>query len=237
MGKMKAVATAFAAIAMTVCLVGCGGGNAQQEQQAPKEDSPANLEVVNSGFYVGDYGSMFYAAIIENPNMTWAAERIQVTVAARDANGGVLNSSTDNIVLMFPDGDTAIAGLMSVNGEVASIDVTPAVNKSNWSKEEEITQAQYLELFPVTGVNETRGSYGLDTVAGEVTNNTEGTYTLTRVYVIYMAEDGSIIGGDYTYLNSDLQPGMALPFSIQSTNVPDHASIEIFVDPGYPQTD
>lgn len=235
MKRMKVLVAIVAVLAMSVCLMACGGGSSQQGQQAPKENAPVDLEVINAGFYMGEFGNMSYAAMINNPNKTWAAERIQVNVAARDASGNVLNSTTDNIVLMFPDGTTAVAGGMGANGDVASIEVTPVVNKSNWTREEDITEMAYLEKFPVTNVSETNGAYGQNTVAGEVTNNTEGTYTLSRVSVVFTREDGSIVGGGFTYLNGELQPGMTLPFSILSYYVPDHADVEVYVDPGYPQ--
>lgn len=234
MGKMKAVATAFAVIAMTVCLVGCGGGNAQQGQQAPKEDSPANLEVVDVGFTVLDNDEVSYGAIIKNPNKTWAAERIELTVAARGKDGNILYTMPDYLTLMFADGETAIGGSIYVTGDVASIEITPSVSRNNWSQQD-ITESQYLGEFPISGANETPGSYGILTVAGEVTNNTEGVYELSKVNVLFM-KDGAIVGGSQTYLNGDLQPGSTMPFSNQLYRFPEHDDFSIYFDPGYPQT-
>lgn len=201
--------------------------------EVDQEAEPKDLEVVETGFYFDSYGTAHFASIVSNPNSTWAAENIQVTVAARDADGNVLDTLNDFITLMFPDGQTAICGDMAAPEGASALDVSLSVNSNGWTKQD-ITQKDFYDQLPITNINESTDERGQTTVAGEVANNTEGTFSGTRIQVVFRNADGGIVGGAYTYVNGDLTAGSTAPFSTLSQEVPEHASVEAYVDCGWP---
>lgn len=234
----------FLAIAglSVAALAGCSssdqpsGSNEVNEpavSEVEQEAEPKDLEVVETGFYFDSYGTAHFASIVSNPNSTWAAENIQVTVAARDADGNVLDTLNDFITLMFPDGQTAICGDMAAPEGTSALDVSLSVNSNDWTKQD-ITQKDFYDQLPITNINESTDEWGQTTVAGEVANNTDGTFSGTRIQVVFRNADGGIVGGAYTYVNGDLTAGSTAPFSTLSQEVPEHASVEAYVDCGLP---
>lgn len=203
---------------------------------AVSEAEPIDLEVVESGFYFDSYGSAHFAAIVSNPNSSWAAENIHVTVAARDSDGNVVDTLEDYITLMFPDGQTAICGDMGAPESTASLEVTTSVSSSGWTKQD-ITQKDFYDQLPITNITESIDEWGETTVAGEIANNTEGAFSGTRIQVVFRNADGGIVGGAYTYVNGELAAGSTAPFSTLSQEVPEHASVEAYVDCGWPITE
>lgn len=201
--------------------------------EVEQETEPKDLDVVETGFYFDSYGTAHFASIVSNPNSTWAAENIQVTVAARDADGNVLDTLNDFITLMFPDGQTAICGDMAAPEGTSALDVSLSVNSNGWTKQD-ITQKDFYDQLPITNINESADEWGQTTVAGEIANNTEGTFSGTRIQVVFRNADGGIVGGAYTYVNGDLTAGSTAPFSTPSQEVPEHASVEAYVDCGWP---
>lgn len=224
---------------------GCSGDASESEQSqvnepaatdAVIEEEPADLEVVETGFYFDSYGTAHFAAIVENANSSWAAENIQITVAARDAGGNVIDTLNDFITLVFPNGQAAICGDMGAPENTASLEVTASVSSSGWTRQD-ITQKEFYDLLPITSLTESVDEWDKTTVAGEIANNTEGSFSGTRVQVIFRDADGGIVGGAYTYVNGELAPGSTAPFSTLSQEVPEHASVEAYVDCGWPITD
>lgn len=235
----------FMASAALLGLAGCSGqtqenGSNQVNEpattDAATENEPLDLEVVESGFYFDSYGTAHFAAIVSNPNSTWAAENIRVTVAARDADGNVVDTLDDSITLMFPDGQTAICGDMGAPESTASLEVTASVSSSGWTKQD-ITQKDFYDQLPITNITESIDEWGETTVAGEIANNTEGAFSGTRIQVVFRNADGGIVGGAYTYVNGELAAGSTAPFSTLSQEVPEHASVEAYVDCGWPITE
>lgn len=201
--------------------------------EVDQEAEPKDLEVVETGFYLDSYGTAHFASIVNNPNSTLAAENIQVTVAARDVDGNVLDTLNDFITLMFPDGQTAICGDMAAPEGTSALDVSLSVNSNGWTKQD-ITQKDFYDQLPITNINESTDEWGQTTVAGEIANNTEGTFSGTRIQVVFRNADGGIVGGAYTYVNGDLTAGSTAPFSTTSQEVPEHTSVEAYVDCGWP---
>lgn len=233
------------ASAALLSLAGCSGqtqeeGSNQVNEPATTdavtENEPLELEVVESGFYFDSYGTAHFAAIVSNPNSSWAAENIRVTVAARDAEGNVVDTLDDSITLMFPDGQTAICGDMGAPESTESLEVKASVNSSGWTKQD-ITQKDFYDQLQITNITESIDEWGETTVAGEIANNTEGAFSGTRVQVVFRNADGSIVGGAYTYVNGELASGSTAPFSTLSQEVPEHASVEAYVDCGWPITE
>lgn len=116
----------------------------------------------------------------------------------------------------------------------AALEVTVDVNTSGWSKEGDITHKIFYDQLPISGVTESIDEWGNTTIGGEVSNNTNGTFSLTRVHIVFRDENGGIVGGAYTYINGDFTPGAKAPFSVSAKDVPAHASVDAYLDCGYP---
>ena len=219
--------TFFAAAGTALlCLSGCSGqahdGGSTQVNEPATTDSaseaePLDPEVVESGYYFDSYGTAHFAAIVSNPNSTWAAENIRVTVAARDADGNVVDTLDDSITLMFPDGQTAICGDMGAPESTSSLEVAASVSSSGWTKQD-ITQKDFYDQLPITNITESIDEWG-------------------QIQVVFRNADGGIVGGAYTYVNGELAAGSTMPFSTLSQEVPEHASVEAYVDCGWPITE
>lgn len=226
---------------IAIGLSGCSGSNQEvgsvsknkPEKIEVDNSEPSDLEVVESGFSVSEFGTVNYAAIIENPNSKWAAEQINVTATARDESGNVVDTSSDHITLLFANGVTAICGSMYPDVSVSSVDFQVSVPKGGWTQED-LQMDDFLSALPITGVNETTDEYGRSKVSGEIQNETEGTFSLTRIYIVMRNESGEIVYGSYTYIHSDLTPGLKAPFSIDAYDAPQHSSVEAYVDCGWP---
>lgn len=234
--------TVSIALCASVGLFGCSSpsqnaGSSEQNEpavtQVQQENEPSPLTVSESGYYFDSSGYAHFAAIIENPNKTWAAENISVAVAARDADGNVVDTLNDFVTLMFADGKAAICGDMAAPETTTELEFTASVQQSKWSKEA-TTQKDFFDQMPVVGLNESTDEWGYTTVAGEVENNTSGTFSGTRLQIVFRDANGSIVGGAYTYVMGDFTPEMSAPFSVNVKDVPEHASVEVYVDCGLP---
>ena len=223
-------------------LAGCSQDEEPSKQNEPataettEEAEPSPLEVSECGFYTDEYGTVHYAAIVTNPNMDWSAERISTTASALDEGGNVIDTANDSITLMFENGKTAISGTMMPNSAPASISLQASVGSNGWSKQD-VTMDEFYSNLYVDGLNESVNEYGTTTFAGTVVNNLEGSFSLTRINIVIRDAAGAIVGGAFTYVNGELAAGATAPFSADARGVPEHASIEAYVDCGYPVTE
>lgn len=223
------LACAFAA-AMALCLAGCASGGSK----SANESKPQDLKIIESGYALDQYGAYNYAVVVENPNKTWAAENIDFSVIAKDENGEVIDTKNDTIVLMFADGKTATSGSFYPAKTPASIEFAVSVPSSKWTQEE-TTMDEFYENLKVEGLNATKNAYGATTFAGEIVNNTEGAFSLTRINIVLRNAEGSIVGGYFTYANSDVTSNSRQAFSITSIGpAPEYETMEAYVDCGWP---
>lgn len=243
--KRKAITLLACVFALTLalCLTGCASEQEESQQNEPttaqssNEAEPQDLIVSESGYYADDYNGYNYAAIIENPNTQWAAENITLTVTGRDADGNVVDSQSDYTTLLFADGKTAICGTFYPPEAVADIDFSVSVPSSGW-QQEELTMEEFTSVLTVDSINDSVGSYGDVTFAGEVTNSADGDFSSTRVNIVLRDFDGNITGGYFTYLDSELAAGATKSFSISTIGAaPSYETIEAYIDCGLPLSD
>lgn len=244
MKRLAPLAVACAtALACVGALAGCASPSQSAEPSQPNEPATADVQVESepepltikeSGYYIDEYGHGHYAVVVENPNMGWAAERITLTVTSKDANGAIVGSTTDRTTLLFANGSIAICGTTFDSVAPATLEFQVSVAQSNWSQND-FTMSEMTERLPIEGLNEVTGSYGDTTFAGQVTNTTEGTFLASQVNIVLRDSAGAIVAGYETYVDGDFTPGVTLPFSASEYNVPAHASIEAYLDCGWPQ--
>lgn len=231
-----------------LAITGLAGCSQSEESEEPSEQNepataevvqesePSPLEVSECGFYTDEYGTVHYAAIVTNPNMEWSAESISTTASALDESGNVIDTANDSITLMFENGKTAISGTMAPNSAPSSVSVQASVRSNGWSKQD-VTMDEFYSNLYVDGLNETTSEYGSTTFAGTVVNNLNGAFSLTRVNIVIRDAAGAIVGGFFTYVNGELAAGASAPFSVDAYGVPEHASVEAYIDCGYPITE
>ncbi len=198
---------------------------------ASKEtDEPQDLEIVESGYWFDEYNDDNYAVIIQNGNMNWAAENVQVKVTGKDDAGQIVGSDTNKLSLIFPNGKTALCGETLFEG-ASTLEFQLINSKKMWT-EIDIQQAQLDQLFFVDAINETTNSFGDTTVSGQATNQMDAEIALSTANAVFRDEAGNVLGGAYTYLDT-MTPDSTLPFSITSIDgVPSHAKVEIYLNCG-----
>lgn len=146
----------------------------------------------------------------------------------------MIDNQLDSITLMFANGKTAVSGTFQPAEEPADIEFTVSVPSNKWTKED-LTMDEFYSQIRVEGLNDTADKYGSTTFAGEIVNDTEGDYTLSRINIVLRDTDGAIVGGYFTYANSDLTAGSSQPFSVSTLgDTPEYATVEAYVDCGYP---
>jgi hypothetical protein len=69
-------------------------------------------------------GSASYGAVLRNPNLTWAAVRMEIHVDFLDA-GGAFITGQDVVVTILPGQTTAIGGHVSGAGSATSMEIEP----------------------------------------------------------------------------------------------------------------
>ena len=236
-----ACATALACVG---ALAGCTSPSQSAEPGQPNEPATADaqaeaepepLTVKESGYYIDEYGYGHYAVIVENPNMSWAASGITLSITSKDASGNIVGSSKDTATVLFANGTTAFCGTTFDSVAPATLEFQVSVTSNGWSHED-LSMSDFAARLPIEGLNEVTGSYGQTTFAGQATNTGDGTFLLPQVNIVLRDANGSIVGGYATYLDGDFTAGATLPFSTTESNVPAHASIEAYLDCGYPES-
>ena len=219
-------------------ITGCSRNTEPIDQDEPAATNDASdktgerqdLKITESGYWFDEYGFGNYAIMIQNPNMEWAAESVQVKVTGKDDAGQIVGSNTEYLSMIFPNGETALCGETLFEG--ASTLEFQLINSKNMWTEVDIQQAQLDQLFFADAINETTNSFGDTTVSGQATNQMDAEIDSSTVNAVFRDETGNVLGGAYTYLDT-MTPDSTLPFSITGIgNVPTHAKVEVYLNCG-----
>lgn len=212
-------------------VAGCGGEkgtNAQATvtvtEQAPVDapvadpvsaESPAaeaDVVVETSGFSQAD-GSIGYGLVLENRSEDDAVD-VEVTVNMVGAGGVIVGTETEYINVI-PAGERYYAGGTSyVSGQDRAQRLEPTVVVG--SRE----PASY-ELAPVSNVRFSPIEYlgGIE-VVGQVRNDyTQPLSSLAKIGIVALDSAGRVVGGGFTFLDADLQPGRSASFSMSSFEI------------------
>ncbi len=185
-----------------------GGASAADEDDeteadaaaAPKPEEPAapaieELAVVETSFGKDiDSDTWWYAVILENPNADYVFPSAGITVEAVDANGVILDSSSDYTTVL--QGRTVVVGnFFSVgSGTIAKLDVRGPTSAAATSSPGAETGS-----FAVSEIA-TAAEYGWITVSGKVTSTFGEDQDFVTVAVIARDASGKIVGSDMAFI-------------------------------------
>ena len=229
----RIIGITFLILAMVFCYTACGesgesaapestGTDTQTEDAVQEETAPAELQITESGYHVSD-DYMYFAFVLENPSTDTAFELPTVTVTAYDESGDVLGTEEQTMLRLQPGDKQAIASLMSCNGgKPSKVDFDIDMGDKVKPDADAIT-ASTLEI---TGDKERTGEYGDITITGKVKNNSSVDTDTVGVTAIYKS-GGEIVYGETTFVDN-LSAGQEKAFEVNSFDVPDHDSYELY---------
>ena len=175
----------------------------------PAEDSPLDIEVVESGFTVfPDDGGGFasYGAILHNPNAGWSLQRAQVHVDFLDANGAFI-AGEEVAITILPGQTTAIAGQSSGAAGAATMTVQPPVDLTAF-----VPRQATDEAFTVTDLR-TESIAGQWVTTGQVVSGFTTRQSFVQLVAIHRDAAGAILGGEGGGVEA-LEPGASAAFEI-----------------------
>lgn len=154
------------------------------------------LAVVETAFGKDiDSDTWWYAVVLENPNADYVFPSAGITVEAVDANGVILDSGNDYTTIL--QGRTVVVGdFFGVgSGTIAKLDVRgPSSGAATSSPAAETGSFSVSELA-------TAAEYGWMDVTGKVTSTFSEDQDLVTVSVIARDAAGTIVGGDFTFID------------------------------------
>lgn len=242
--SMKKIAIVLLSAALSMCLFGCSGGGTQfggsksEPKSEPKSTEPAiektdsketpkPLELVESGWSVGESGYVHYGVGFKNPNTSFEARFPTIKVTGKDSDGKILFSEDQVLSFMLP-GATYYYGGQAGNGTAPeTVDFSLSVSDRNWIANDK----QSMEIYTISNINEVIGDYGDVDYTGEITANEEWSDVgSAMVNVILRDDSGNIIFGEFGFADIS-KAGETIAFDISSYNVPEHSSYEIYAQP------
>jgi len=151
---------------------------------------PLGLTTSRSGFTQVSPDAARYAVIIRNPNKGFAAYGVSVSVSMYDRSGRLVGSSIEHIAAVPGGGSTAVAGTTGVAGPVAEVRARTAVAGFEPSRS--------TRSFVVRGVQMSRRGTEIVVRASIIGVNPARN---AKLVVVYLDRTGTIVGGDFTYVD------------------------------------
>lgn len=191
----------------------------------PAKPAVQELAVVETAFGKDIESDMWwYAVVLDNPNPDHVFPSAGITIEAVDANGVILDSGNDYTTIL--QGRTVIVGdFFSVgSGSIAKLEVRGPTSAAASS-----SPAAETGSFTVSDIA-TAQEYGWMDVTGKVTSTFSEDQELVTVAVIARDAAGTIVGGDYTFIDR-LPAGGTAQFESSLWNVenlPEGATFEAF---------
>lgn len=166
------------------------------EAEKPAVPAVQDLAVVESAFGKDVQSDLWwYAVVLENPNADHVFPSAGVTLEAVDANGVILDSSTEYTTIL--QGRTVVVGkFFSVGaGAIAWLDVRGPTSLAASS-----SPASETGSFSVSGIA-TAQEYGWLSITGQVTSSFVEDQEFVTVAVIARDGSGTIVGSDFTFID------------------------------------
>lgn len=221
----KYLALLFVCI-MLLSLAACGDTQEPTESSEPVSAEPAQVsvpdaeepdsfEVKEYGYSVSD-GYLFYSVALYNPTDK-AIQYPSFRVTAKDANGGILGSYEQTCMVLYPKQDFVYSGLgFEISGEPAEVTVD-ALEPSDYNVMD-VSKLEHPDYIPMEVANASikQSSYAT-TITGEIVNNNDYGFDMVAVTAVARDENGKMLGGDTTYVNS-VSASSNTPFSFDMSN-------------------
>ncbi|WP_210481103.1 FxLYD domain-containing protein [Naasia sp. SYSU D00948] len=188
-----------------------------------EENEPQDLIIDDLAFgRVVDQDYWWYVVVVDNPNPDFVFASASLNVEALDPNGVILDTSGDYPTLL--PGKTAITGLFFEVGsqEIVELNVRGPLASSAVSSPSGETGS--FTLSPVESVRDTYST----TVSGNITSNFSEEQEYVTVVVVARGADGSIVGGESTYVERLPSGGTARFEASFFGSLPEGATFEAF---------
>lgn len=210
--------------------------NSDSQSQSDQKADVKNLEVVNFG-YVNNNGYIEYAVAVKNPNKSYAPDFVKLEITGKNPDGSIAFTDDWTVSPMPPESTTywaSQAGHGNV-GEDVDISIKAKVSKNDWEKAEPVG-----ELYKIENTSASESTLGGLVITGEITlisDIEEIGYQKTAtpsVVAIFKDSDGKILGGEQSYISTDLEVDDPTPFEITcfSGNIPaEYDTIEVYANP------
>lgn len=211
---------------------------ATAEQEAA---NPAELQIVDSGWFAADNGMVDFAVKVQNPNKTVEAIDPVIEVVGKDDSGNVIFDETIETPGVLPDsayyysyvaGSTADSSANSTEVvKPATVEFSITTPEGSW----EATDQKLADVYAVQDGGATDTQFGAKEFTGTVTasESLDGA-TQSRVDVVLLDQDGKIEGGYFKIV--DTEPGQATDYDIYAVGAPQHASYAVYASP-WPEED
>lgn len=212
--------------------------NAKADEATAKQEAtnPADLQIVDSGWFVSDNGMVDFAVEVQNPNQTVEAVDPVIEVVGKDDAGNVLFDEKIKTPSVLPNSTyyySYVAGMTAQNGATseevvkpATVDFTVTTPEGSW----EATDETLANVYTVQDNGAKDSEFGAKEFTGTVTaSKALDEATQSRVDVVLLDKDGNIEGGYFKIV--DTEPGKAADYDIFAIDAPDYASYAVYASP------
>lgn len=207
--------------------------------RTPEEElaDPADLTIVDYGWFPAENGMVDFAVEVQNTNDTMEAVAPIIHAVAKDADGNVLFEKDVDVPSVLPDstyyfsmvtGDNS--GLKLAGGQSApqpeSMEFTIETPDDAWQQ----TDVTIGDIYQISdgGISDT--DFGAKEFTGTVTASDEVAGSdQSRVDVILFDGDGNIEGGYFKIVETT--PGTAVDYEVYAMGAPDFASYQVYASP------
>lgn len=212
--------------------------DAQADEATAQQEaaSPAELQIVDSGWFVADNGMVDFAVKVQNPNHTVEAVDPVIEVVGKDDGGNVLFDETIETPGVLPDstyyysyvaGSTANSSATSTDVvKPATVDFTIKTPEGSWKA----TDQKLGDVYAVQDKGATDTQFGAKEFTGTVTASEQlDGADQSRVDVILLDQNGKIEGGYFKIV--DTEAGKAADYDIYAVGAPQFASYAVYASP------
>jgi hypothetical protein len=172
-------------------------------------DAPVPIEAVESGFTAfstdgADLAS--YGIVLHNPNVAWAAFRMEIRVDFFDAADAFI-AGEEVFVQLLPGQTSAIAGEAHGAGTATRMEIGIPDDPTAFAPAEPSSETFGLAEVATTARD------GLVVTTGRLTSGFGTTERLVQVAAVHRDAGGTILGGATGGIES-IEPGATIPFEV-----------------------
>ncbi len=176
------------------------------------------MEITDAGYSISN-GYLYYSVFIHNNSDKTAYQYPVVRITARNAEGSIIGTYDQYLGEFYPESDYVWAGLaFDIAEEPSKVEFELSVDDYNIVT---ATSLSHNELIPleIKGINEKEDGFGGKSYMGEVVNPNTYDIGSAAIIIVYRNENGSLLGGDVSFVDN-VKAGKTAPFEINPiTNV------------------